>query len=115
MKNGRSGTCIGARAPYDAPMKARFTTIICTIALSLATIQTSHAQQNPSTVVKATDAVVVRPLCFVSTLVGGTLFVVSLPITAIAKKTKPAADALVVAPAKATFKRPLGDMDAMAD
>ena len=96
-------------------MKARLTTIVCAIALGLASTPISRAQQKPSGVVKAADAVVVRPLCFASTLVGGTLFLISLPITAIAKKTKPAADALVLAPAKATFTRPLGDMDAMAD
>ncbi len=70
---------------------------------------------NASPVVKAADAVIVRPICFASTVVGSALFVLSLPVTAPLKKTKSTADMLVVKPANATFKRPLGDMDAMAD
>lgn len=102
-------------------MKDRLTTLVCVLALGFAGTTASLAQEQPSASVKpsvpvkAVDAVLVRPLCLASTVVGGTLFVLSLPVTAILKKTKPAADALVVAPAKATFTRPLGDMDAMAD
>ena len=106
-------------------MKA-LTTLLCLIAIVLSGINQSPAQENstapqkpaaekPSTIVKVADAVAVRPICFLSTLVGSTLFVVGLPISAAIKQTKPAADALVVRPAKATFKRPLGDMEAMAD
>jgi hypothetical protein len=36
-------------------------------------------------------------------------------VTAINKAVKPTADRLVVRPAKATFQRPIGDLDAMAD
>jgi len=96
-------------------MKARLTTIICALALSIAGTSVSQAQEKPSVIVKAADAALVRPICFVSTVLGSAFFVISLPVTAIAKKTKPAAQELVVAPMKKTFKRPLGDMDAMAD
>ena len=96
-------------------MKDRLTTLACVLALGFAGTTASLAQEQPSVPVKAADAVLVRPLCLASTVVGGTLFLLSLPVTAILKKTKPVADALVVAPAKATFTRPLGDMDAMAD
>jgi hypothetical protein len=96
-------------------MKARFLTSICIIALALAGTSTSRAQDKPSTVVKAVDAVCVRPVCFTSTVVGSVLYVLSLPVTAPLKKAKPAREMLITKPAKATFKRPLGDMDAMSD
>lgn len=64
---------------------------------------------------KVADAVIVRPISFGSTVVGSGFFVIILPVTSLMKKTKPAARALVTHPAWATFKRPLGDMDAMAD
>ncbi len=57
----------------------------------------------------------IQPICFVSTVVGSAFYVLSLPVTAPLKKTKPVADTLVIRPAKATFTRPLGDLDAMAD
>jgi len=66
-------------------------------------------------VVKAADAVLVRPVCFGASVISSTLFLVSLPVTAIFKQAKPAANALVIKPVKATFTRPLGHMDAMAD
>ncbi len=75
----------------------------------------TEAQPRPSPVVKAADAIIVRPISVASLAVGSVLFAISLPVTAAIKKVKPMADALVVKPARATFKRPLGDMDAMAD
>lgn len=56
----------------------------------------------------AADAVLVRPLGIVATVLGGALFVVSLPFSALGGNTKEAADRLVVDPAKFTFARPLG-------
>ena len=75
----------------------------------------SVAQEKPSTLIKTADAVLVRPICFTATVVGSALFLISLPVAAPLKKAKPLADAFVVRPAKATFKRPLGDLDALAD
>ncbi len=59
------------------------------------------------------DAVVVRPACFVATVLGAAVFVVSLPVAATSKSVKKTAHTLVVKPAKATFTRPLGDLDAL--
>jgi hypothetical protein len=42
---------------------------------------------------------------------GSALFVVCLPFAALSKSVKSTAHALVVAPAQATFTRPLGDFD----
>ena len=73
------------------------------------------AEKTPGPLAVAADAVVVRPLCLASTIVGSALFVVALPVAAASKSVKPTAEALVAKPAAATFKRPLGDLDAMAE
>jgi hypothetical protein len=63
----------------------------------------------------ATDALVVRPVCLAATLVGSVVFVVALPAALFSKSVKKTANTLVVKPANATFKRPLGDMEALKD
>ena len=57
----------------------------------------------------AGDALVARPLGLCATVIGGALFVISLPFSALGGNTKPAYDRLVVDPFKFTFDRPLGD------
>lgn len=57
------------------------------------------------------DAVVVRPLTFVASVVGGALWVVTLPFTLLGGNTGEAGDMLVKDPLCYTFKRPLGYMD----
>ncbi|HEY5915122.1 MAG TPA: hypothetical protein VJA21_31400 [Verrucomicrobiae bacterium] len=98
-------------------MKTRVASIACALAIGGMGLSSSGAETPPPPhpVVQAVDAVVVRPISFASVVVGGALFTLSLPVTAITKKVKPTAKALILRPAKATFKRPLGDMDAMAD
>lgn len=54
------------------------------------------------------DLLIARPLGLVFTAVGTAAFVVTLPFTAIGGNVGPAADALVVEPARATFVRCLG-------
>lgn len=98
-------------------MKTKMACLSCAMAIILCGYESQAAENEtrPGPVVKAADAAIVRPISFASMVVGSALFTLSLPVTAIAKKVKPAADALVLKPARATFKRPLGDMDAMAD
>lgn len=94
---------------------------LCVLALILAGPSGSVAQDQastqdkPSLPMKIADAVIVRPISLGSTIVGSAFFVIGLPVTSLMKKNKPAARALVTHPAWATFQRPLGDMDAMAD
>lgn len=57
----------------------------------------------------AIDAVAVRPLGLIATALGTGLFVVSLPFSALGGNVDQAAESLVVAPARFTFVRPLGD------
>ena len=55
------------------------------------------------------DAILVRPLGICALIIGAGLFVISLPFSALGKNVKEAGQKLVVAPAKFTFTRPLGE------
>jgi hypothetical protein len=108
-------------------MKTTIACILCAFSVILAGPVNSRAASapepyrppprppQPSPIVKAADIAFVRPIAFTSTIVGSVLFALSLPVTALTKETHAAREALVIKPAKATFKRPLGDMDALAD
>lgn len=96
-------------------MKTRAITLICAAALLIASTAPGAEQKQPSTIVKVADAVFVRPVSACSILAGSVVFVLALPVTAIRKEIKPAANELVTKPVHRTFNRPLGDMDAMAD
>ena len=106
---------------YDSNCMKSSTIWLCILALILAGTSSSLAQdqttakEKPSLVTKITDAAIVRPISLGSTVVGSVFFVIGLPVTSLMKKNKPAAQALVTHPAWATFKRPLGDMDAIAN
>lgn len=54
------------------------------------------------------DLILLRPLGAVATVLGTAIFIVSIPFSALGGNTGEAAQALVVAPAKYTFVRPLG-------
>lgn len=58
----------------------------------------------------AADALIVRPLGIVATVVGSVLFVVSLPFSALGGNINEVGQRLVVDPAVFTFKRPVGDL-----
>ena len=55
------------------------------------------------------DALVVRPLGLAGTVIGGAIFVLSLPFSALGGNTKPAFDYLLADPFTFTFSRPLGE------
>jgi hypothetical protein len=57
----------------------------------------------------AADALVVRPLSLVATVVGGVVWVVSAPFHALGGNTAEATRVLLEEPAAYTFQRPLGD------
>jgi hypothetical protein len=96
-------------------MKTQLITILCTMAILFACTNSSRADTAPDPAMVVADAVVVRPLCFVATVLGSAFFVVSLPVAATSKSVKKTARALVVTPGKATFTRPLGDFNALLD
>lgn len=55
------------------------------------------------------DALVVRPLGLAATIIGGAIFVVSLPFSALGGNTEPAFNYLLADPFTFTFNRPLGE------
>ena len=59
--------------------------------------------------IRDADALIVRPLGICATILGVGLFVISLPFSALGGNVKEAGKKLVVAPAKFTFQRPLGE------
>jgi len=96
-------------------MKNKLITSLFLAAFAVPATNSSFARTRPDPAIVVADAIVVRPLCFVATIVGSVFFVVSLPIAATSRSVKPTADALVVTPARATFTRPLGDIEALID
>ncbi len=90
-------------------------TIICVLALLLTTTTPALASGDTDATSVAVDVVVARPVTFALTVLGSALFVVSLPIAATSGNVNKAAKALVAAPAKDTFKRPLGDFSDFLD
>ena len=82
--------------------------LACLLAFTLAGTGRSFASDPGSIVV---DTLLVRPVCLAGTIIGSALFLVSLPIALTSKSVHQSANALVVMPAHATFRRPLGDID----
>jgi hypothetical protein len=93
-------------------MRTKLMAAVCVAAITLCGTSPARADDNDALKLIA-DSLVVRPVCLVATAVGSAVFVISLPIAAISKSVKKAANILVVRPAKATFTRPLGDMEAL--
>jgi len=62
----------------------------------------------------AVDVVLARPALFAATVLGSALLIVSLPVTIPTKSVGSVCDTLVVKPAKATFTRPVGDLDSLS-
>jgi hypothetical protein len=95
-------------------MKTKLITGLC-VALVLGMATPCLASNDEGSLNAIADVTVVRPGCFVATVIGSAFFVVALPFAAISKSVKKTANTLVVKPAKATFTRPVGDMDALTD
>ena len=90
-------------------------TVICVLALLLTTTMPALASGDTDATSVAIDVVVARPVTLALTVLGSALFVVSLPIAAASGDVNKAAKALVAAPAKDTFTRPLGDFSNFLD
>ena len=93
-------------------MKTKLLTVVCVIVIGLCSVNSGHASGgDPLEVVG--DLAIVRPGCFVATVVGSAVFIVALPIAMTSGSVKETADTLVVQPAQATFTRPLGDFSTL--
>jgi len=97
----------------EGKMKTTITTALCVIALLMGSMTPAQATQDGSSLAVTVDALVARPACFVATVIGSALFVVSLPVAIPSKSVKKAAQTLVVTPGKATFTRPLGELSSL--
>ena len=93
-------------------MKTKLLTVVCVTVIGLCSVNAGHASEGDSIAVVA-DVALVRPGCFVATVVGSAVFIAALPIAVISRSVKETADTLVVEPAKATFTRPLGDFSTL--
>ena len=93
-------------------MKTKLLIILCVITLGLGNVTVSRAADDSSIAV-ITDVALVRPGCFVATLLGSAAFIVALPFAAASGSIRQTADTLVVSPAQATFTRPVGDFSTL--
>ena len=65
----------------------------------------------PDGAAMAADFFIIRPVALASTVFGSATFVLSLPFSALGKNVGDSYDLLVIAPARYTFDRPLGQFD----
>jgi len=93
-------------------MKTKLLTVVCVTVISLCSVNAGYASEEDPVDVVA-DVALVRPGCFVATVLGSAVFIVALPIAVISRSVKETADTLVVQPAKATFTRPIGDFSTL--
>lgn len=93
-------------------MKTKLLTVVCVIVIGLCSVNAGHASEDDPLDIVA-DLALVRPGCFVATVLGSAVFIVALPIAVISRSVKKTADTLVVQPAQATFTRPLGDFSTL--
>lgn len=96
-------------------MKTKLLILVCVLAVSLGSVTPCVASSDSGPLEVVADVLVVRPGCLVATVVGSAFFVVALPVAAISRSVPQTANTLVVQPAKATFTRPVGDMDSLMD
>lgn len=92
-------------------MKTKLILITCALGILMTGAPSARASDRLDPAMVVADTIIVRPLCFVATIVGSAFFVVSLPIAATSHSVDRAADVLVLSPARSTFIRPLGDME----
>lgn len=79
---------------------------------AVASSEMAETDSQISAAAMAGDAVVGRPLGLVSLVLGFAVFIVSSPFSALGGNIGDAWGTLVVNPAKFTFARPLGEIDA---
>ena len=93
-------------------MKRKLTMLVCVAGIGLGSTASLRADSGGAMVA---DLVVGRPACLVATAVGSVFFVLSLPFAYSSRSVDSAAHALVITPARATFRRPLGDFGYLSE
>ncbi len=89
-------------------MKSKILIVLCVVLIGLGNVNLCHAEVDNS-VAAIADVVLVRPGCFAATVLGSAVFVLAWPFAAMSHSVRHTADTLVIAPAHATFFRPVGD------
>lgn len=92
-------------------MKTKLLLVLCAITIGMGNLTVSRAED--SSIAAITDVTLVRPGCFVATLLGSVAFVLALPFAAASHSIRHTADTLVISPAQATFTRPVGDFSTL--
>jgi hypothetical protein len=77
---------------------------------AMAQSQSSEEDKDITAGKMTADLLLCRPLGLVATVLGGAIFIVSLPFSALGGNHKEAYEHLLANPARYTFKRPLGDV-----
>src|SRR2546430_2405111 len=96
-------------------MKTKLATALCVLAISLGSVTPSRAADQRDPLVVVADALVIRPGCLVATAIGSAWSFVRVLVQAMSGRVKGSANPLVIKPARATFTRPLGDVEELAD
>ena len=93
-------------------MKTKVLLVLCAVTMAFGSFNSVRASTDNSLEVVG-DLTLVRPGCFLVTVLGSAVFLVALPFAATSGSVKSTADTLVVHPAQATFTRPLGDFSSL--
>src|SRR5271169_7247760 len=96
-------------------MKTKLVTLTCLLGILFCSVAPSVADEGNTSLEVIADVFIVRPGCFLATICGSALFVVALPVAALSKSVHSTAHTLVVIPARATFSRPVGDLDSLME
>lgn len=94
-------------------MSSKVTRILVSMMTALALtvsagVQANTVEETPSALAMTGDALFARPALFAMTVVGGAVYVVSLPFSLLGGNAEEAGEVLFMDPAKATFVRCLG-------
>lgn len=86
-------------------------TLVLFLCTAIVAVPATAGERGPLAILA--DALIVRPASLAVTVVGSGLFVATLPFSVPSRSTGTTAEALVGYPARMTFVRPLGDLDAL--
>lgn len=90
-------------------MTSMITAVVMLLVMSLPqAVVAQTVDEEPSAGAMAGDLLLARPLLLATTVLGGALYIVTLPFSVAGGNAKAAADTLVGKPAEATFIRCLG-------
>jgi len=93
----------------DSFMKRKLIAFLVSFALITSAVPVMAGEIDEADIIA--DALVVRPVSFAAMLAGSVIFVIALPFSIPSGSVETVGQQIVVAPAKYTFIRPMGDFD----